>query len=181
VTDNIEHWEFVYGSWYGPKGQCKEMADTRHSVRPGYQCICGFTWAQACREPNGPRHQFDVGEGRRLLSKLPTYDNPESWAGSLRTGEDMERWLWANREALIRAAEERDALLRVVEAADSLLDSVRNAPMPRTVNLSPVLASAGRYSAERAALDALRSGKPREEAAQGEAEKLATGDGESSE
>jgi hypothetical protein len=101
--------------------------------------------------------KLDVSEGRRRLERRLAAEATGCAADFPNSA--LTDWLWDNREALIRAAEERDALLRCVEAADTVPDCCDYHQ---------------EYRAARRALDALRSGKPREDAAESEPEKPAT-------
>jgi hypothetical protein len=112
------------------------------------------------------KDKLDVSEFRKLQAETQKArerpkDDPAWWSVNVGAFLEYERdWLVANAEALIRAAEERDALLRCVEAADSMRTNWSAANLTR----HPLPAQ---YDKARAALEALRSGKPREEAAQG--------------
>jgi hypothetical protein len=100
---------------------------------------------------------LDLSKFRQLID---AYDRAPNNAGA---HCNLTEWLRDNREGLFAAAEERDALLRVVEAAEACLSTLE-APRGKSYEC---------LDAYDNALDALCSGKPREEAAESEAGKLA--------
>jgi hypothetical protein len=63
--------------------------------------------------------KLDVSEGRQLL-EIRDAALATDLACDYRESA-LTQWLYDNREALIRATEERDALLRVVEAAQPIV------------------------------------------------------------
>jgi hypothetical protein len=51
-AEAADPWEKIGETWFGPKGQCPQMNNTRHAVRLGHQCICGFRLVNMPPSPN---------------------------------------------------------------------------------------------------------------------------------